>query len=367
MGVLRSVALSQLGPEAVRATPAPPLDTRKAPQRLADTICQHLEDGRFPFQRAADAAATHVRWPINALTGRPYASTNAINLAIALQTLPAATSADPRFVSFQGAVKAGWRVKTGAKAVAVSFEHVQRRKSVVSTDPDSGERTTQVKAFPHMMGVPVFHASQIEGIPPYTQAPRSGDELQSILSPIVAGLGIVVSHNLALNEGQEGYGRHGEHECIYIRDASQYPSLRAYAARLCSMVMTVAGKEVAGKVFVEGDPDKSEVKRSLREEVGRAMMALQLGVHVESDAPRKVAPYLDLIRQDRREAWVAFRDGERMANYLLSFHPGLKFAIEREEALREQEVAALRDGTSEALMVFDASAPDDDESHAPSP
>ena len=96
--------------------------------------------------------------PCNAVTGAVYQGKNIAVLLAAAAAMDGGN--DPRWCTFLQAKEAGWKVKKGSKAPAAITKFVRVRD--VNPDKD-GER--EFKSVPKSYAV--FHASQIEGIPPW--------------------------------------------------------------------------------------------------------------------------------------------------------------------------------------------------------
>lgn len=95
--------------------------------------------------------------PRNAVTGAVYQGKNIAILLAAGAAMDGGT--DPRWCTFLQAKEAGWKVKKGSKAPAAITKFVKVR----DVDEKDGER--KFKSVPKSYAV--FHASQIEGIPPW--------------------------------------------------------------------------------------------------------------------------------------------------------------------------------------------------------
>lgn len=356
MGIVRLKALSPTPsqPAVPEAGSAPaPAWTPPREDQIAGIFIDHLELGRFPFQVPADREATHVRWPVNAVSSREYPGVNALNLAIVAQQK--GDGRDPRFVTYDQARYAGWQVRAGEKAAGHVYFYKSKTVDTGRVDPDTNEKI--FRSVPRLVRSPVFHASQVDRIPPHVDRQFSGDELKQVLHPILHSLGVEVVHNLQLNQGREGVVQHDEGDTLYIADPATFASSRQYEARVASMLMTIASRELAptftkGIREEHGDEERS-LRRDFRAEVARAMLSMRLGLHIEADHIRKTADYIDLLQRDPKEARVACRDAERMVDYLVSFHPDFKSAVDEEQRKRKSEAAAQGVRDDAEGLVFD--------------
>ncbi|MBQ3448256.1 MAG: ArdC family protein [Synergistaceae bacterium] len=107
--------------------------------------------------------------PINAITRKPYSGKNVEKLtAVAIEINGLA---DPRWMTFLQAKELGGHVKKGAKGTAILFggtvdDNRPDAKIIITSSlfaPAPGQKP-QRRVVKHYT---VFHASQVEGIPPY--------------------------------------------------------------------------------------------------------------------------------------------------------------------------------------------------------
>lgn len=375
MPLHRLKALSA-GPSVPAVPPSaasqPPAWTPPREDQIASIFIDHLELGRFPFQVPSNREATHVRWPINAVSGREYPGVNAINLAIVAQAK--GDGSDPRFVTYDQAKQAGWQVRSGEKAAGHVYFYKQKTIPTGRKDEDTGDPI--FRTIPRLVRSPVFHASQVDRIPAHVDKPMAGDELKRVLQPILRTLGVEVVHNLQLNAGKEGVVQAEQGDTLYVADPSTYPSARQYEARVASMLMTITSRELAPTfnkgIRGEHTDEERALRRDFRAEIARAMLSMRLGLHIEADHIRKTADYIDLLQHDPKEARVASRDAERMVDYLVSFHPDFKAAIATEQSKRVVEAAAQGVREDSDGLVFDVadlefSLAEDDSGDPPRP
>lgn len=93
--------------------------------------------------------------PINAVTGVPYLEGNIVKLTISATELNVLD--DPRWLTFCQARSLGLKVKKGASGTHLVHYSEHKEKQQDGTE----KKRTAVKRFV------VFHASQVEGMPPY--------------------------------------------------------------------------------------------------------------------------------------------------------------------------------------------------------
>lgn len=139
---------------------------------LADQMVEDMREKGPDWYMAWVAADP----PVNGITGEPYRGRNRVLLTGAIR---AYGFADPRFMTFNTAKKAGFHVRKGERSCAV----IEKWKPVALLKADSSRRIPQpktpeewgrVKSDPDYIVKPrcvgcfsLFNASQIEGVDPY--------------------------------------------------------------------------------------------------------------------------------------------------------------------------------------------------------
>lgn len=125
-------------------------------QEFANRIVAELESGVKPWVRPWDPAkAGGPQAPFNPTTGRRY---HGINTLILGMDMRAFMSGDPRWMTYQQAHEKSWQVRKGEKSTIIFFA---KRYEVEDQEVQDCRKT--IRILKHYY---VFHASQIDGIPP---------------------------------------------------------------------------------------------------------------------------------------------------------------------------------------------------------
>ncbi|MBR2208566.1 MAG: ArdC family protein, partial [Synergistaceae bacterium] len=136
---------------------------------LVKKLCEAMENGTAPWQKTwTDGDA-----PFNAVSGRAYHGINLVNLALQSQTL--GHPGDPRWITFDQAKEKGWHVKQGEKGTHVEFYKFDEKPKFDESGAPvlDADGKQEVEKSVLVRNYVVFHASQIEGIPPYEPKARN--------------------------------------------------------------------------------------------------------------------------------------------------------------------------------------------------
>lgn len=136
--------------------------TRHDPlQEFANKIIEQLEIGVKPWVRPWDPAkCAGPQAPFNAATGRRYSGVNVIVLGMDPRGFQ---TGDPRYCTYHQAQEHQWQVRRGEKSTTV---FLYKPLEIADEKAEDGTRV-----IPVIRTFPVFHASQIDGIPPYRPPP----------------------------------------------------------------------------------------------------------------------------------------------------------------------------------------------------
>jgi antirestriction protein ArdC len=283
-------------------------------QEVTDRIIAALEAGTPPWRRPWDPdKAGGPAMPRNASTGQRYRGINLLTLGMSGLAF---SSADPRWATYKQAEDRGWQVRKGEHGTTGYF--FKRLELRDDSRPDGGEDA--VRHIPLLRAFSLFHASQIEGIPDYIpptieEAPwRSPEAAETILT----NSGAVV--------------RIGGERAFYspATDHIQLPPRSAFATAegFCGTLIHEMSHWSGGPSRLNRDLRNSfgshdYAREELRAEIGQMMVCAETGI-AGCDFPNNaayIASWLEKLRSDRKEIFRAAADAQRIADYLLAFHP----------------------------------------------
>ena len=153
-------------------------------QEITNKVVAALEAGVRPWQKPWDLAKCDgPAMPINGATGHKYRGINVLMLGMSQLAF---ASRDPRWQTYKQASEKGWQVRRGEHGSTVFFF----KPIEVGESDEAGDDSDGIRRIPILKSFTVFHASQIDGIPPYvapdvTAAPwRRPDAVDLILKNI---------------------------------------------------------------------------------------------------------------------------------------------------------------------------------------
>jgi antirestriction protein ArdC len=314
---------------------------------LADRLIEQIESGNARWQKPWEDG--EVQPPVNAVTGQPYHGVNYQNLM-----LFSPDPSDNRWCTYKQAKAQGWQVREGEHGISIEKWTPYERKLTPEEKQelrDAGR--TEIPDSEQRFGVrnyTVFHASQIDGIPPI-ERPERGYELEGKPDPRIEGLAEAMGVEVRRG-GSKAFYRPSEdfvrmpfaedfhtakgHDTVFLHELSHATS---HENRLNRELKNPFGSE---KYALE----------ELRAEMSAAMTAAALGIGFDPAAQGKEegretetsAAYLAgwlkaLPDKDRKQILTqAIKDAQGISDYLLERTPEIEIAAP--EKAKEVEVVA---------------------------
>ncbi|MDH0342133.1 ArdC family protein [Chromobacterium haemolyticum] len=307
-------------------------------QEVTDRIVEAIENGTAPWQQMWDGQAL---WPLNGSTTKPYHGINVMLLA-------GAGYQDPRWCSYQQAKDRGWQVKRDEHGTKIYFYKPLNRKTG-EIDPETQEPET--KTIPILKSYTVFNFSQIEGVPELERRNAHAREVDDLTEQICQELVDATGADIVYGQRRAAYSP--SQDRVYMPDKESFESDAHFYTTLLHELSHWTGH--TSRLKREFGPDRNSeqyAREELRAEMASAMLSLRLGLPSKVDGHSAyVDHYLKILRNDKKEIFRAAKDAERMARYVLSFHPEFREEFEAEH--QAQMVAHIEAGGPEE--IFDAS------------
>jgi antirestriction protein ArdC len=287
-------------------------------QEVTDRIIAALEAGTPPWRKPWDPdKAGGPAMPRNATTGQRYRGINVLTLGMSALAF---SSGDPRWATYKQAEDRGWQVRKGERGTTgYFFKKLELRDDKAGGSGADGDEDG-VRRIPLLRSFSLFHASQIDGIPDFVpptieEAPWRAPEAAEIIR---ANSGAVV--------------RFGGERAFYspATDHIQLPPQGAFATAtgFCETLIHEMSHWTGAETRLNRDLRNrfgsfDYAREELRAEIGQMMVCGELGI-ADCDFSNNaayVASWLEKLRSDRKEIFRAAADAQRIADYLLAFHP----------------------------------------------
>ena len=325
-----------------------PLPRRDIYQEVTDKIITALESGTPPWRRPWDANMARPSGPFNGATGHQYRGIN--TLMLGMNPLSYETG-DPRWMTFKQAQEKGWHVIKGSKASTVVFF-----KKLEIDDPD-GDSDDDKKTVPVIRSYPVFHASQLDGIPSYV-APAIGDvpwrkpeSAQVILS----------ASGVPIKEGGERAFYSPSTDHIQLPPTGTFKGAQEWAQTALHELGHATGHPSRlNRDLRNRFGSNAYAMEELRAELASAFMAWELGI--SADIPQHASyidSWLDVLKQDRRAIFSASADAQKISDWCLARHPdyqAVHSADTSNDVVTPVTVTAPEDFQADAVTVTSETA-----------
>lgn len=289
---------------------------------IARILIEAMKEERAPWQRPWSSIAMR---PTNPTSNNAYRGIN--RLLLSLQGF-----ADPRWMTYQQAAKAGWQVQAGAKGspvvklVEVAAGQAREGAASGSEQTESFVEHGAGKAF-MLRRYTVFNAEQIKGIPPLPE--RTAPASIIVCEKAEAVIAALVDTGLSV--------KHGGSQACYVPalDEIRLPNkadfLSAYqyfSVALHECAHATLSPRRMNRVEALGKKwgDEAYAQEELRAEIASAIIAselsdgpsglLQSPEHLANHA-RYLNAWIRVLEREPMAIFSAAKDAELMASYLL--------------------------------------------------
>ncbi|NMX77788.1 DUF1738 domain-containing protein, partial [Pseudomonas sp. WS 5532] len=306
-------------------------------QEVTDNILSAIESGTAPWQRSWDNVP---RWPVNALTNKPYHGINVLMLV-------SQGFQDQRWCSYKSAKAETWQVRAKEQGTKIYFYKPLQRE----TGKLDHTGQPEVKTIPLLRSYTIFNLSQMDNAPDLDRTTTA--------ERVLTDLTVQISEEIIEASGAEivhGYRRAGyspSEDKVYMPDRASFTSDAEYYSVVLHELAHWTGHETRmAREFGTSRESDEYAREELRAEMASAMIGMRLGLPAAIDGHAAyVEHYMEILRGDKKEVFRAARDAEKIARYVLSFHPEFRDEFEAEH--QAQMTAAVSAGAPED--VFDAS------------
>jgi len=329
-------------------------EKRDVRQEVTDRIITAVEENTAPWQQPYDGGPRS--GPINAVTGKEYNGGNRMLLATVAPT------GDPRWVTYKQAAEQGWQVKKGEHGIPIevwkSYEKGIERPGGENPKFEGKEIAVsgkEVRRFAKYYTV--FHASQIDGIPPYEMDPSKTHDFD---------MHAVGEKLFDQNERSAPVLFDSPGQAFYSpkNDDIHLPPRESFLD--AGHLYATAAHEIAHSTMAEHRLNRSRLqqfqngtasdhtlraKEELRAEMASYIISEKTGIpHHPENHESYVKGWVSVLKNDKNEIYHAARDAEKMADYVIAQQKLLEVGQEKaiaaptKENVMEPEVMQLNRG-----------------------
>ena len=220
-------------------------------------------------------------------------------------------SGDPRWATYKQAADRGWQVRKGSRGTPGFF---YKRIEIGERD---GTNEDGRKVIPLLRSFTLFHASQIDGIPPYI--PPNVEKAPWREPHAAATIARNSKAAIRIGGDRDFYSPSTDH--VQIPPTCAFRSPAAYASVLLHELSHWSGnkdrldRDLSGR-FGSNDYAREE----LRAELSQVMICAELGLEDcdFTNGAAYIAHWLTKLRDDKKEVFRAASDAQRIADYLLA-------------------------------------------------
>ena len=314
-------------------------EKRDVRQEVTDRIIAAVEGNTAPWQRPHEGGPRS--GPINAVTGKEYNGGNRMLLATVAPT------GDPRWVTYKQAAEQDWQVKKGEHGIPIevwkSYEKGIERPSGENPKFESKEIAVSGKETRRFAKYyTVFHASQIEGIPPYEMDPsKTHDFDRHAVGEKLFDQNEKSAPILFDSPGQAFYSP--KNDDIHLPPRESFLD--------AGHLYATAAHEIAHSTMAEHRLNRSRLqqfqngtasdhtlraKEELRVEMASYIISEKTGIpHHPENHESYVKGWVSILKNDKNEIYHAARDAEKMADYVIAQQKLLEVGQEKTFAAPE--------------------------------
>jgi antirestriction protein ArdC len=337
-------------------------EKRDVRQDVTDRIIAAVEAGKAPWQRPHEGGLREP--PRNAVTDRPYTGGNHLWLALVSPT------PDPRWCTFAQAKAQGWQVKKGEHGYPIEvwkpYEKTSKldmsertpkeREALEKAGYQDGQDVKEQHSFAKIYTV--FHASQIDGIPPLEvdQSKIHDFDLHTIgerlfernekSAPVLfdtPGMAFYQPSTDEVHLPPKDHFLDAGH--LYATAAHEIAHSTMHPSRLNRDRYQEWEQGTAG--------DKTlRAKEELRAEIASYMISEKTGIpHHPENHESYVTGWVSILQDSKNEIYQAARDAEKIADYVIEQQKLLGIAAP--EKVVEAEVVPIHLDSSDLIQFRD--------------
>ncbi len=292
-------------------------------EQIAEQVIAALRDGTAPWV---------VPWkpgqipegPVNAVTGQPYRGMNRVWLG-----MQQGNNIDPRWCTYRQAQQLGAQVKKGSKGVTVQYWKF-REETLLKDEQgkplldENGQKRYSVAELdrPRVFYSTVFHASQIEGLPPLPARVETPEwQRHEIAEKLLKESGAMIFHD----QVSRAFYQPSSDE-IHLPVQAQFATPdRYYVTALHELGHWTGHESRLDRDLNHPFGSEGYAREELRAELASYMLGAELGIgHDPGQHHAYIASWIKALEEDPKEIIRAARDAEHIREYVMGREKGIQ-------------------------------------------
>jgi antirestriction protein ArdC/phage/plasmid primase-like uncharacterized protein len=318
-------------------------DQQKKPfhQQVADKLIEQIEAGAAPWQKPWVPGKSIM--PVNPTTGKQYRGVNSLMLMLQDQD-------DNRWLTFNQAQKAGYKVKKGEHGTPVQywvFYEKVNKIDPVTGQPELDKKGNPVKVEaelekPKVIISYVFNASQIDGIPPQERSAGFAWDPHQRAEDILRHSGVPIIHD---QRDRAYYSP--QKDDIHLTPRDRFPSAeKFYDAALHEYAHATGHESRLNRETLVKNGEVEYAREELVAQIASLMICAEVGIQPDMNRNASyIGHWVKDLKNHPMEICKAAQQADRVLNYVME--------LERERNKdRDPEQEEKRQATPEFSPKF---------------
>ena len=293
------------------------------PEQIAEQVIAALRDGTAPWVVPWEPGQIP-EGPVNAVTGQPYRGINRVWLG-----MQQGNNIDPRWCTYRQAQQLGAQVKKGSRGTTVQYWKF-REETLLKDEQgkplldENGQKRYSVTELerPRVFYSTVFHASQIEGLPPLPARVETPEwQRHEMAEKLLKESGARIFND----QVSRAFYRPSSDE-IHLPERGQFATPdRYYATALHELGHWTGHESRLDRDLKHPFGSEGYAREELRAELASYMLGAELGIgHDPGQHHAYIASWIKALEEDPKEIIRAARDAEHIREYVMGREKGIQ-------------------------------------------
>ena len=292
-------------------------------EQIAEQVIAALRDDTAPWVVPWEPGQIP-EGPVNAVTGQPYRGINRVWLG-----MQQGNNIDPRWCTYRQAQQLGAQVKKGSRGTTVQYWKF-REETLLKDEQgkplldEKGQKRYSVTELerPRVFYSTVFHAPQIEGLPPLPARVETPEwQRHEMAEKLLKESGARIFND----QVSRAFYRPSSDE-IHLPERGQFATPdRYYATALHELGHWTGHESRLDRDLKHPFGSEGYAREELRAELASYMLGAELGIgHDPGQHHAYIASWIKALEEDPKEIIRAARDAEHIREYVMGREKGIQ-------------------------------------------